>query len=348
MNKSKMIIEALQAPEVVAEQFSRNREIWQDLSSKIHRIEVPFALTIARGSSDHAATFAKYLFETHLGLITASSAPSVITLYRSRQKLKNALVVALSQSGEGPDVCEVMALAREQGALTVALVNSMDSQLSKVAEYVLPLWAGPEYSVAATKSFIGMLAALLQGVAISSANHSLLNSMQSLPELLQKACTTDWSSALPILTQASNLLILARGFGFPIALEAALKCKETVALHAEAFSSAEVQHGPLALIKPDFPVFIFCQNDVTFNGNMILIRKLQAIGSKILLALPENLINTQLQQTCTLLPLPGSNNGLLDPITGIQAFYLMAAELANRRGQNPDQPANLQKITKTI
>jgi glutamine---fructose-6-phosphate transaminase (isomerizing) len=348
MTKFKMIEEALQAPEAVAQQFSHNLSIWRDLCGRIHQIEVPFALTIARGSSDHAATFAKYLFETHLGLVTASAAPSVTTLYRGRQKLKNALVVALSQSGEGPDVCEVVASAREQGALTVALVNSPQSQLAKVSEYVLPLWAGPEYSVAATKSFICMLAALLQGVAIASANAALLNSIHQLPELLHQACSEDWSSALKILTEAPDLLILGRGFGFPIALEAALKCKETAALHAEAFSSAEVQHGPLALIKPEFPVFIFCQNDVTFNGNMALIRKLQAMHSTVLLALPENLVTEELQRTCTLLPLPASINGLLDPLTGIQAFYLMAAELAFRRGRNPDQPANLQKVTKTF
>ena len=304
-------------------------------------------MTVARGSSDHAATFAKYLFETQLGLAAASAAPSVVTLYKSRLKLKNSLVVALSQSGESPDICEVLAMARQQGAITVALVNQPQSKLATIAEYVIPLWAGEEKSVAATKSYIATLAALLQGVAILTNNQSLLDNLALLPSLLESSCQMDWTPALHVLRRHQDLLVIGRGYGFPIAQEAALKCKETAALHAEAFSSAEVQHGPLALVHSQFPVFLFCQNDATISDIATLIQKIHHLHGEVLLALPENLRSAALDGNATLLPLPPSRHGLMDPLVAIQAFYLMIAELAVLRGYNPDQPANLQKITRT-
>ena len=342
-----MIIEALQAPKVVAQQFLQNQTIWQDLWRRINQTTVPLMMTVARGSSDHAATFAKYLFETQLGIVTASSAPSIVTIYQSRQQLKNCLVIALSQSGQSPDICEVLSMAREQGAITVALVNKLDSQLASIAEYVLPLWAGEESAVAATKSYIAMLAALLQGVALGTNNTALLKSLETLPELLHQAAQANWSIGSEFLTHQQNLLILGRGYGFPIALEAALKCKETAALHAEAFSTAEVQHGPLALVQHRFPILIFCQDDPTFATNMFLAHKLRDLGSEILSALPQNLHDAEFDKIATILPLPASAHGLLDPVIAIQAFYPMVAELAQLRGYNPDQPANLQKVTRT-
>ena len=346
--KIQMIQEALQSPAVVAKQYQENRPVWQELCRRLKGVEIPMAMTVARGSSDHAATFAKYLFETQLGLTTASSAPSVVTLYHSRQKLRNCLVMALSQSGESPDICEVMESARKQGAITVGLVNREGSQLAKIVEYVLPLWAGEEKAVAATKSYIATIAALLQGCAIAAENTHLLSCLERLPDLLQAACQMDWSSAIKILEPRQDLLVVGRGFGFPIALEAALKCKETAVLHAEAFSSAEIQHGPLALVQRDFPVLLFCQDDVTFSANIKLVNRLHALGGRVLLALPANLAATELPDEVTRLPLPASIHGIIDPLTAIQAFYLMVAELAVLRGYNPDQPANLQKITRTI
>lgn len=347
MTVTRMVHEALQAPAVVAKQLQENAVPWQELCRRLQKVEIPLVMTVARGSSDHAATFAKYLFETQLGLTTASAAPSVVTLYHSRQKLKNCLVLALSQSGESPDICEVIANARQQGAITVALVNQTASQLAQIAEYVLPLWAGEETAVAATKSYIAMLSALLQGCAIAAENTHLLDCLAQLPDLLHDSCQLNWPAALQILQHQQDLLIIGRGYGFPIALEAALKCKETAALHAEAFSSAEVQHGPLALVHQAFPVLLFAQNDITFSGNITLLHKLHQLGSRILLALPKNKISAEFSTLATLLPLPASVHGLMDPLLAIQAFYLMVAELAVLRGYNPDQPANLQKVTKT-
>jgi len=347
MKISHTVNEALQSPNIVAKQLQENQVVWQALCRRLKKVSIPFALTVARGSSDHAATFAKYLLEIQLGLTTASAAPSVVTLYHSRQQLKNCLVLALSQSGESPDICEVLATARQQGAITVALVNQVNSQLANIAEYVVPLWAGEEKSVAATKSYIAMLTALLQGSAIASDNVPLLNCLNQLPDLLHASCQMNWSIALEKLHDQQDLLIIGRGYGFPVALEAALKCKETAALHAEAFSSAEVQHGPLALVHRCFPLFLFCQNDVTFSGNVALVRRLHSLDSRVLLALPKNLESAELLKLATVLPLPVSVHPMMDPVMAIQAFYLWVAELAIRRGYNPDQPANLQKITKT-
>lgn len=345
-NESYMLKEAAESPNAIAMQLEKNRPLWKEIVTRLQKIDMPLVMTVARGSSDHAATFAKYLFETQMGLVTASAAPSVNTLYQSRQKLKNALVIAISQSGESPDICEVISVAREQGAITLGLINQTQSTLAGLVEYVIPLWAGEEKAVAATKSYLAALAAILQGVSIASGNVYLQDALAHLPELLQKSLKMPWIDVDTGLQKANDLLVIGRGFGFSIAQEAALKCKEVAALHAEAFSSAEIHHGPLALVQSRLPILVFCQNDASFPDIIALTQKIRRLQGKVLLAIPENLKTNELEQT-TILPLPASMHGFLDPLMGIQAFYQWIAKVAVLKGLNPDQPANLQKVTKT-
>lgn len=339
--------EALEAPDVIARQLEENKVVWQALSGHLKKTNIPLAVTIARGSSDHAATYAKYNFETLMGWPTVSSAPSITTVYDIPQNYKNALVIALSQSGQSPDICEVMRMARQQGAITVALINQVGSPLAKEAEYVVPLWAGQEKAVAATKSYLATMSTLAHFVATYNQDHPLLEALEALPERLQACCNLDWSPAINMLEAHHSALVLGRGYGFSVAQEAALKFKETSGIHAEAFSSAEVLHGPFALIKSGLPVLILPQHDNSLHGLIDLSRKMTQLGAKTMLSMPKGLADLS-SSTCSVqLPLPPSLHATLDPLMNIQAFYMMLSDLALLRGYNPDQPDNLRKVTQT-
>ena len=343
--QTKMAQETREIPHVVATQLSTNARLWQAVAKDIQARDIAFVVTVARGSSDHAATFAKYLFEVYLGLPVVSAAPSINTLYHSQLKLKKALVIGISQSGQSPDICEVLEQAKQQGALTVAVVNQSESRLAKTADHVIPLLAGPELAVAATKSYVASLLALTQGVALMAQHSTLLAALPQLPQAMEQALSVSWDPVLTALHRAHDTLTLARGFGFPVAQEAALKFKETCRLHAEAFSSAEVLHGPFALIQKAFPVLQLVQNDATLSGNIALAEKMHALGSQVFMAIPSQLAAIPLG-VCPL-ALPTSIHGTLDPLVSAVAFYTMVEKLALLRGYNPDKPENLKKVTET-
>jgi len=349
MQISQMEREALTAPQVLVRQFAENRYVLQDLCARLQCYPPIFAMTIARGSSDHAATFAKYLLETQLGLVTASAAPSAVTLYDANLQLKNSLVIGLSQSGQSPDIAEMFIAARRAGAITVAIVNQTESPLAKAAEYVIPLWAGPELAVAATKSYIATLGVLVQLVAFLKQDPTLLDALIRLPESLHMAAQMDWSAAGLVYQERNNTLVVARGYGFPIAQEAALKFKETARIHAEAFSGAELLHGPFALVQQAFPLLMFAQQDVSLPGMLDLAKQVRQLGANVLLAVPSQAVSkSELDDAASVvLPLPKALHPICDPLMMIQAFYVMMSRLAIARGFNPDAPENLSKVTKT-
>ncbi|MCF6765249.1 SIS domain-containing protein [Thiotrichales bacterium 19S3-7] len=341
---SMMEKEALSTPEKIHNQLTKNVKLWQDVVDKMKADSPSFAVTIARGTSDHAATFAKYLFEINLGLVTASAAPSTVTIYNQALKMQKALVVAISQSGQSPDICQFFQSATNAGAQTVALVNRRNSPLASIATNPIPIWADKEHAIAATKSFIATLVALIQFIAIYQNDKPLLKALNTLPEYLEACTKMNWSTAIDALSLSSNAYITARGYGLPIAQEAALKLKETSNLHAEAFSAAELLHGPFALVKRHFPVLIFAQNDASLKGTLDITKRMTELGAKTLFAMPgkvDNLISS------ARLPMPKSLHAVLDPLLVIQSFYIMAARLAKTRGLNPDRPENLMKVTET-
>ena len=341
--------ESRETPSCIETQWQQNLPVIKEICNHVAQKKPTCAMTIARGSSDHAATFAKYLLETQCGLITATAAPSVVTLYKSQLQLKDSLVIGISQSGKSPDICEVMQQAKKNHAITIAIVNVVDSPLAEIADFVLPLHVGVENAVAATKSYIGSLAALIQLSAYLADNKSLLKTMDKLPDTLHAAAEQDWTMMTHSLEKVEDSLVLARGYGFPIAQEAALKLKETMGMHAEAFSGAEVLHGPFAVIKPNFPSLLFTQNDATLTGMLTLAEKIKHIGGKTLIAAPHGIASLdQLNSAAThILPLPTSLHPICDPLMCIQAFYPAVAQLAVNRGKNPDAPDNLKKVTET-
>lgn len=342
--------ESREVSQLIARQIETNADILSRLSERLRKHPPKYALTIGRGSSDHACTYAKYLLETNLGLITASAAPSVVTVYGAQLHMKDALVIGVSQSGKSPDICKMMEVARNDGATTVAIVNETDSPLAKTAEFLVPMYAGEERAVAATKSYITALSALAHFTAIYANNKKLLADLKQLPEVLAQTLKLSWIEALEEFKTINNTLVIARGFGFPIAQEAALKFKETSAIQAEAFSAAEILHGPFALIKKNHPYLLFTQIDATLTGTLELAKKITALGGKVILAIAQNapITPTKLKKIAAIiLPLPHSLDAILDPIMTIQAFYPLVAQLAVARGFNPDSPENLKKITET-
>ena len=336
-----MYSEAHESADVVARQFAANEAVVAALAAALRAEPPRFTVTCARGSSDHAAAYAKYVFETRLGIATASASPSVTSVYAAEQQWQGALFLAISQSGKSPDLLRNAEAAKRAGARVVALVNVEDSPLAALADTVIPLHAGSERSVAATKSYIAALAAVLHLCARWLDDAELGDALQQLPQALRDNWSADWSPLCDALADAHNLFVVGRGYGLGIALEAALKFKETCGLHAEAFSAAEVKHGPMALVGPDFPVLCFAQDDDTLDSTLAVAREFRGRGAQVLVAAP-GLHGTGMLPVATGLP------AMLTPLLIIQSFYRAASELSLRRGFNPDVPPHLNKVTETV
>lgn len=330
----------MSAASCVGLQLARDAERYVELGCRLREAEPATVLTIARGSSDHAAAYGAYLIMARLGRVVASLPMSLLTLYKSPLNARNTVALAISQSGQSPDVVEPMRYFRDGGALTVALVNDEASPLARAAEWTLPLHAGAERSVAATKSFIASLVAAARLVAHWQPDLALQASLQALPEALAEAAGADWSAAVEVLAPARSIMVVGRGTGLPVALEAALKLKETSALQAEAFSGAEIRHGPMALIDQGYPLLVFAMRGPAQAGLLQLAREMRERGARVLLAAPVDVPEREL--TLPLAPTPD-----LDPIVAIEAFYVMAARLAEARGLDPDRPRHLSKVTRT-
>ena len=335
-----MYQEAVQAPLAVNTQLAQNASQLRELGARL-RAEPPRAVvTCARGSSDHAATYARYLIEAHTHVLTSSAAPSVSSVYEAQSDLQGTLFIAISQSGKSPDLLAATRNAKDSGALTVALCNTIDSPLMQLVDVAVPLHAGPERSVAATKSYITSLSCIAQLLANWVEDRRLLATLPQVPEMLARAWECDWTRAVETLRGAVNLFVVARGFGLGIAQEAALKLKETCGLHAEAFSSAEVKHGPMALVRAGFPVLMFTQRDETRVGIQELSAEFAARGARVLIAGAE---------AAGAISLPAiASHPVIEPLLTIQSFYRMANELALARGLDPDRPPHLNKVTETV
>ncbi len=335
-----MLQEARQTPDVIARQLSENAQAAGALADVLRTRRPAYAVTIARGSSDHACTVLKYALETELSLPVASLGPSVHTLYGARLDLRGALVVAVSQSGASPDVVENVRMAREGGALTVALVNVEDSDLAQAAEFTLPLRCGEERAVAATKSYLASLTAFLPVIAALGPGGRLQAALERLPETLQRTLALeDAANALAArYSFAQNLLILARGLHYGVAQEAALKLKETSGIHAEAYSAAEFSHGPKRLLAEGLPLLGFSSADAAWPATSAAYDDLRAGGADL---------RTLGPAAGSTLQTPGTGHGLTDTVPSALAFYLFAAHLALGRGLDPDAPPLLSKVTKT-
>lgn len=254
---SLMFEEAHSAPRAVTALLAADLERYEALGAALRTASPTGTLTIARGSSDHAAAYLAYLLTVRSGRLVTSLPMSLITLYHAPLVTERLLAIAISQSGRSPDVVEPMRELRKGGAITAAILNDVEAPLGAAAEWVLPLHAGSERSVAATKSFVCSLVAGARLTAHWCECADLVQALGTLPSALEEACALDWSQAVEPLAASERLMVIARGMGLSIAKEAALKLKETCGIQAEAFSSAEVRHGPQALIAAGYTLFAF-------------------------------------------------------------------------------------------
>jgi glucosamine--fructose-6-phosphate aminotransferase (isomerizing) len=334
-----MYREAAEAPDCVENQLRGNAATLAALADLLRAQQPAAFVTIGRGSSDHAATYARYLVETRLGILSSSLSPSIFSVFKAPLSLQGMLCLAISQSGRSPDLLAAAQAARDSGAIVVALVNDPESPLAEIASIVLPQGAGPEKSAAATKSFITSLSAIAQLVAMWSGDEAMQAALPQLPSALAHAWEEDWSPCRDMLRSADHLYTVGRGLHLGIAQEAAHKLKETCMIHAEAFSSAEVLHGPNELAGKDFPVLLFRSEDPSDASVQEAARRLGAQGAPVMMAGGGN---------PGALPVPRAPHPALAPILQIQAFYRMANALAGDRGHNPDHPRHVQKVTHTV
>lgn len=330
-DRTLMFQEARDAAKAVENLLRQNEDVLNRVATRLRTHPPAVVMTCARGSSDNAATYGKYLIETRLGIPTASMGLSVTSIYDAPVAIPNSLCLAISQSGRSPDLLAAVAAYKRGGAFVLALVNDAESPLAALADEVIALSAGGEHSVAATKSFIASLAAVAALVAAWTGDRALQAALDVLPEALRAAFDQDWPEGLDTLTRARNLFVLGRGLSLGIAQEAALKLKETCALHAEAFSAAEVRHGPMTIVGKGFPVLAFATSDAAGEG-------VRATSAEF----GERLAHTLVMET------PAPTDIALEPILMIQRFYRLANALSVARGLDPDAPIYLKKVTQTL
>ncbi|MGN7292809.1 SIS domain-containing protein [Rhizobium sp. SAFR-030] len=328
-----------QIPQVAASLLS-NQAALDSVGKALRERDPAVVVTIARGSSDHAAYFLKYAIELELGIPVASLGPSLSSIYQVPLKLERAAAIAVSQSGASPDIVSLARSARDGGALTIALANTLPSPLTEAASLAIDIGAGPEIAVAATKSFVNSIVTGLAILAAWKGDAALTRAVQDLPNQLGRALTLDWSMLVEPLSSADSLYMLGRGPTLAIASEAALKCKETCELHAEAYSSAEVLHGPVSLVADSFPIIAFAGRDKAEASIAETASKMAAKKASVYLTSSKG-------DGPTVLPFVETGHPLTDALCLIIPYYGMVEALSRSRGFNPDKPAALKKVTET-
>jgi glucosamine--fructose-6-phosphate aminotransferase (isomerizing) len=297
-------------------------------------------VTVARGSSDHAASHFAYLLLTRLGVWVASMPPSAITLHHAPIDATGMAAISFSQSGQSPDLVAAMKGLIDRGALTAAFVNDVKSPLALGVRHCIDLAAGPEKSIAATKSFIAQLVAGTRLIASWSRDDALLHALKHLPDTLSQAVVSDWSAAIAPLVAADRLMVIARSASLAVAAEMALKFKEVCAIQAEAFSAAEVKHGPMALIGAGYRLLVLAPRGPEQAEVLAFAADMRRQGASVLLAVPGGHPDAEL-------PIAIAEHELLDGVSAVQSFYGMVEALARARGLDPDQPPRLKKVTLT-
>ncbi|GAB5447637.1 SIS domain-containing protein [Gymnodinialimonas sp.] len=332
--------EVLEIPEAVDRLLSRGTPTIAKIAQAAAKADPRFAVTVARGSSDHACTFFKYALELELGLPVASIGPSIASLYGAELKLAQSITLSVSQSGQSPDIVAMSAAATKSGSFTVAITNDATAPLSDASTHTIDIHAGPERSVAATKTFVTSAVAGLILLAEWKGCAALRAALRALPQQLSDATKLDWPELRAAIAPASSLFTLGRGPAWAISNEAALKFKETCQIHAESYSSAEVLHGPVSIVERGFPVLCFASADAAETAVTAVADQLAAKGAQVF-------VSSDAAQTAQSLPRVRTGHRLTDPLALIVSFYTMIEKVAAERGVNPDAPRHLKKVTET-
>ncbi|MDD4493199.1 MAG: SIS domain-containing protein [Eubacteriales bacterium] len=318
------------------------KNLVKDLDSK----KLTSVYIAARGTSMHAATYGKYILALTKGIPVSLATPSVFTIYESDLKFENCLVMAVSQSGKAADALEVIRSANKQGAVTVSITNDPESPLAKEACYHLYCAAGPELSVAATKTFttemylFGMLAAEWSG------NEAFEEELKKVPKGMKEVLKLEDEITKKVERYRfmKECFILARGVNYPIALEATLKIQETNYVRAKGFASSEFQHGPFAMIEQDMPVFVYAPDGPSKNDMHDMINRLKQNGAEVIVI---SNVDELLAKGDTALKIPYTDNDMISPYYNALVAQMFACKLALAKGMNPDKPRSLSKVTIT-
>ncbi len=340
MNASHMRQEIEEVPSAISRLLAEGESELAAAGAALRETRPVMIATIARGSSDHAAHFLKYAFELVAGIPVASIGPSIASIYGREISLKHCAAIAISQSGRSPDIVRMLEAARAGGAATIALTNTPGSPLAAAADIAVDLRAGEEKSVAATKSFVSSVVAGLALVAHATANEKLLAAIARLPSAFETAISCDWSPLFTALEGRQSLYVLGRGPALAIASEAALKFKETCGLHAEAYSAAEVLHGPARIVEGGFPVLALAAEDAAEASVVEIVDRLAGQGARAF-------ITSEQRGAATALPFARTGDPLTSALALIVSFYAFVEELSRRRGFDPDRPPHLRKVTET-
>jgi glutamine---fructose-6-phosphate transaminase (isomerizing) len=337
-------------PEVVARVLDGGSAATGEAAAAIAHARPRSAVIVARGTSDHAAIYARYLLETHVGLQTGLAAASVTTLYRARLDWHDTLLLAFSQSGQSPDISSVTASAREGGALTLAITNDPASPLAKAAEHTLECLAGAERAVAATKTYVAELAAVAALVGRLAPDTPLAASLRAVPSAIGQAVVAGeaWvgrDGFVDELAGSDSALVVSRGFNYATALEVALKLKETSIIFAEGYSTADLLHGPVALAGPAVPFVVFRPDGPVGRAIGDELQRARAAGAQPWTVGGRDLANDPWADRALVL-----DDGLpeaLTPLTYVVPGQLLAEAVSRRRGLDPDAPVGLTKVTRT-
>lgn len=346
MATSLLLKEILEQPAALQRLIDAENSNIHKVAAAIRKRAPRFVMLAARGSSDNAARYGQYLFGAHNRLPVALATPSLFTLYQTPPRLADALVLAVSQSGQSPDICAVVEEGRRQGALTVALTNDPASPLTKLAEHGIDLQAGPEGSVAATKTYTTSLLALAMLSTALAEDQEQQRALQELPrivhETLQQA--DGIISAAQTYRQVEACVVLGRGYNYATAFEIALKLKELTYILAEPYSTADFKHGPVALVQDGFLVLAVVPDGKPADELTDFLGELKRRGSRLVVVSPGV---KPLALGNTSIPLPAGIPEWLSPLVAVTPGQLFAFGLARAKGLDPDEPRGLHKVTLT-
>ncbi len=339
--QTKMRREIEDIPDALQRLLDSALPVIKDAADELRRTNPAVICTIARGSSDHAASFLKYAIELTARVPVASLGPSINSIYGVDLKLNSGACIAISQSGKSPDITAMAQSARTGGACTIAITNESQSPLANVCNHTINIQAGKEESVAATKTFLTSIVSGLLLLGHWQHDQRLLDGLQRLPEQAKKAIECDWSELTRRLLREDALYVLGRGPSFAIANEVALKFKETCQIQGEAFSSAEVLHGPVSIVAAHYPVLALAARDLSEPSICDVADDLVSRGGDVF-ATSSN------ARLATPLPHVATDHPLTDPLMLAISFYAFIEQLARLRGFDPDKPRNLKKVTETV
>ena len=343
---SQLAREIQEQPAVIRRLLETERDTVQRVAEAIRSAHLQHVVIAARGSSDNAARYAGYLFGALNRLSVGLAMPSLFTLYDSPPRLADTLVVGISQSGQSPDIVAVVAEGRQQGALTLAITNDLRSPLAAEVEHCLELHAGPERSVAATKTYTTSLTALAMLAASLAEDTNRLAELDGLPEAVAQTLALDQTAQATANRWrfADRCVVVGRGYNYASAFEIALKLKELTYLIAEPYSPADFLHGPVAMVERDFPALVVAPSGATLANVRALARDLRDAGAELLVISD---VPAMLQLGQTSLALPDKVPEWLTPVTAAVAGQIFALHLAQAKGLDPDHPRGLQKVTRT-